>query len=58
MLEKLKAMNFSPYIERENNFSRVRIGGIRTKEEGAFIINKISDKFNLKPLLLKNAVTE
>jgi cell division septation protein DedD len=54
MLEKLKAMNLSAYIERENDFSKVRIAGIRTKEEVVSIINKISDKYNLNPILLKN----
>lgn len=54
--EKLKAMNLYAHIEREDNFSKVRIAGIRTKEEVAFIIDEISYKFKLKPVLLKNVM--
>ena len=39
-------MNLCAYIIRENNFSKVRVAGIRTKEYAAFIMKEINDKLS------------
>ncbi|GBD97341.1 MAG TPA: tetratricopeptide repeat protein [Nitrospirae bacterium] len=52
IFEKLKAEYIYAYVERETNFNKVRILGIKTKEEGALIIKEINNTFGLKPFLL------
>lgn len=52
MFEKLKAKYMYAYIEREHNFNKVRILGIKTKEEGALIMKEINNTFGLKPFLI------
>ena len=52
IFERLKAEYMYAYIERENNFNKVRIMGIKTKEEGALIIKEINNTFGLKPFLI------
>ncbi|HDH06437.1 MAG TPA: tetratricopeptide repeat protein, partial [Nitrospirae bacterium] len=52
IFEKLKAEYMYAYIEREPRFNKVRILGIKTKEEGALIIKEINNTFRLEPFLL------
>lgn len=54
IINKLKAMNLCAYITREDNFSKVRVAGIRTNEYAAFIMKEINDKFKLSPVLFSS----
>jgi len=54
ILEKLKAIQLSAHIDREDDFSKVRIAGIRTKEEVESIIREVNAQFRLAPVLLKD----
>ena len=52
IVEKLKVSYPAIYIIRANNFNKVRIPGIKTKQEGTLILNEIKRKFKLEPLLI------
>jgi cell division septation protein DedD len=53
-VKNLKAMNLCAFITRENNFSKVRVAGIRTKESAALIMKEINNKFKLSPVLFSS----
>lgn len=50
--EKLKPFYPNISIVKVNNFNKVRVNGIRTKQEGTAILRDIETKFKLKPLLI------
>ncbi len=51
LIKKLKATYPDAYVEVVNNFNKVRIPGIKTKEEGALIMIEIEKNFKVKPIL-------
>ncbi len=42
------------YIVQENNFNVVRIPNIRSREQGQVLIQKLRNKFKLKPILVQS----
>jgi general secretion pathway protein D len=53
-LEKLKGDYPDAYIITVNNFNKLRIPGIKTKNQGVVIIKDIEENFNLNPLLMNS----
>jgi tetratricopeptide (TPR) repeat protein len=53
MIAKLKAKYFHAYIEKTDRFNKVKIGGIKSKEEGRRMMLDIGKEFNIKPYLVK-----
>ena len=52
MLAKLKQYYPDIYVVKENNLNKIRIPGIRNRQEGSKIINDIRKKFNMNSLLV------
>lgn len=52
-MKRLKIYYPDAYIFVADGFNKVRISGIKTKEQGTLIIKEIEKKFKLKPFLLK-----
>jgi tetratricopeptide (TPR) repeat protein len=53
MVEKLRAKYFHAYIEKTDRFNKVRICGIKSKEQGKRMMLDIGNTFNIKPYLVK-----
>ena len=53
MIEKLKERYFHAYIEKTDRLHIVRIGGIKSKEQGNRLMLDIGNAFNIKPYLVK-----
>ena len=51
-MEQLKIHYPETYIIEQNNFSKVRIHGIRNREQGQLLLKEIKEKYNLNPLLV------
>ena len=51
-MEKLKTHYPDTYIIEQNNYSKVRIPGIRNKEQGQLLLKELKEKYNLNPLLV------
>ncbi len=54
MFNEVKRNYLKAYIFIENNLYKVRISGVRTKEEGVMISQDIERKFNIKPIVVRN----
>ncbi len=54
MFDKLKIYYPNTFIIVENNFNKVRITGIKTKKQGMILLNRLKEKFKLKPFLVLN----
>lgn len=54
LLKRLKAYYPDVYIITTDNFNKVRIPGIKTKEQGKLILREIKEKFNIKAILRKD----
>lgn len=52
MIDKLKANYMHAQIEAEDGYSKVRIFGMKNKEEAAIMMKDISDKFKIDPFLV------
>ena len=53
LLKKLKEYYLNAHIERENNFSKVRITGIKTDEELDLIKEDLKTRFKMHPYVIK-----
>lgn len=53
VLEKLKGDYPEIFIVEENNFNKVRVTGIISREQGLLIAKEIKKKLNVKPLLVR-----
>jgi len=53
LLVKIKKYYPEAYIVVQNNFSKIRIPGVLTKKQGAFVSRDIEKKFNLKPMVVQ-----
>ncbi|KPJ99056.1 MAG: hypothetical protein AMK71_10345 [Nitrospira bacterium SG8_35_4] len=53
MIEKLKGRYFHAYIEKTEQLNKVRICGIKSKEQGNRMMLDIGNEFNIKPYLVK-----
>ncbi len=53
LIEKLKPYYQYAYIEKEDNFNKVRIPGIKTKNEGDLIMRELKEKLMLRSFLLR-----
>jgi cell division septation protein DedD len=51
-MEKLKDHYPGTYVVDHNNFSKVRIPGIRNREEGNLLLKELKEKYDLNPLLV------
>jgi Flp pilus assembly secretin CpaC len=51
-MERLKNHYPGTYIVEQNNFSKVRIPGIRNREEGNILLEELKEKYDLNPLLV------
>ncbi len=51
-MERLKNHYPGTYMVEHNNFSKVRIPGIRNREEGNLLLKELKKKYDLKPLLV------
>jgi general secretion pathway protein D len=51
-MERLKSHYPGTYIVEHNNFSKVRIPGIRNREEGNILLEELKEKYDLNPLLV------
>ncbi|MBI5055926.1 MAG: SPOR domain-containing protein [Nitrospirae bacterium] len=56
VLEKLKGDYPEAFIVEENNFNKVRVPGIMSKEQGLLIAKEIKKKLNVKPLLVRKKI--
>jgi tetratricopeptide (TPR) repeat protein len=53
MIEKLKARYFRAYIEKSGAYHKVRICGIKSKDQGRRMMLDIENEFHIKPYLVK-----
>ncbi|HDY88603.1 MAG TPA: hypothetical protein ENH82_10915 [bacterium] len=51
-MERLKNHYPGTYMVEQNNFSKVRIPGIRNREEGNLLLKELKEKYDLNPLLV------
>jgi len=52
MLDKLKTEYMHARIEAEDGYSKVRLFGMKSREEAELVMKEISDKFNIAPFLV------
>jgi len=53
MVDKLKGKYFHAYIEKTDQYNKVRICGIKSKAEGSRMMLDIGDEFHVKPYLVR-----
>lgn len=53
MIQKLKSSYFHAYIERTDTYNKVKICGIKSKEQGKRMMLDIESEFNIKPYLVR-----
>lgn len=53
-LDKLKPHYPDIYMIKEGRFNKVRIPGTMSKKDGELLLKELNDKFNIKPVLVKN----
>ena len=53
MVEKLKGKYFHAYIEKTDQYNKVRICGIKSKAEGSRMMLDIGNEYHVKPYLVK-----
>jgi hypothetical protein len=53
MFNKVRETYLEAHIFLENDLYKVRISGIKTKEEGMKISQDIEKKFNIKPIVVR-----
>jgi tetratricopeptide (TPR) repeat protein len=53
MIDKLKGRYLHAYIEKTGRYNKVRICGIKSKEQGKRMILDISNEFNIDPYLVR-----
>ena len=53
LLKMLKEHYLNAHIERENNFSKVRISGIKTDQELDLLKKDLKERFNIHPYVIK-----
>ncbi|NOZ68621.1 MAG: tetratricopeptide repeat protein [Deferribacteres bacterium] len=53
LIEKLKPYYQYVYIEKEDNFNKVRIPGIETKKQGHAVMRELKEKLRLRSFLLR-----
>jgi len=54
MFNKVREKYHEAHIIIENDLYKVRISGVRTKEEGMKISQDIENKYNIKPIMVRN----